>query len=132
MSNNYETYEVQVYSNGDKLWFQKGKRHRLDGPACEWSDGTKSWWQMGNLHRLDGPAYEGADGTKEWYQMGKLHRLDGPAREWSNGVKNWFIEGKLYSEQEFNKKINQLNNPTCDGKMVEIEGKKYRLQLVED
>ena len=25
-----------------------------------------------------------------------------------------------------------LTRPTCNGKMVEIEGKKYRLQLVED
>ena len=29
-------------------------------------------------------------------------------------------------------KVKELNNPTCDGKMVEIDGKKYRLQLIEE
>lgn len=29
-------------------------------------------------------------------------------------------------------KVKELNNPTCDGKMVEIDGKKYKLQLIEE
>jgi len=28
--------------------------------------------------------------------------------------------------------VKELTNPTCNGKVVEIEGKKYRLQLVEE
>ena len=24
--------------------YQYGKRHRIDGPACEWINGTKEWW----------------------------------------------------------------------------------------
>ena len=86
MSNNYETYEVRVYT----------------------------------------------DGTKQWLQNDKLHRLNGPAYEYPNGTKGWWIEGKQYSEQAFNQKVKELTNPTCNGKMVEIEGKKYRLQLIEE
>ena len=86
MSNNYETYEVRVYPNGSKGWYQNDKLHRLNGPAYEYPNGTKGWW----------------------------------------------IEGKQYSEHAFNQKVKELTNPTCNGKMVEIEGKKYRLQLVED
>ena len=132
MTNNYETYEVRVFPGGSKEWYQKGKLHRLDGPAFEGSSGTKSWYQNGKLHRLDGPACEYSDGSKWWYQNGKRHRLDGPAFEGSNGSKAWWIEGKQYTEQDFNQKVKELTNPTCNGKVVEIEGKKYRLQLIED
>jgi len=45
---NYETYEVRVYENGDKRWFQNDKLHRLDGPAIEWIDGTK-WWYINGI-----------------------------------------------------------------------------------
>ena len=132
MSNNYETYEVRVYPSGNKYWYQNGNHHRLDGPAIEYSNGDKEWWQMGKRHRLDGPACEWSDGDKAWYQNDMLHRLDGPAYEMVNGNKDWWIEGKQYSEQAFNQKIAQLNNSTCHGKVVEIEGKKYRLQIIED
>ena len=71
----------------------------------DWGNGTKYWYQRGKLHRLDGPAYEGSNGIKEWYQNDKLHRLDGPACEWPNGTKQWFIEDKQYSEQAFNQKV---------------------------
>jgi hypothetical protein len=43
----YETYEVRIYSDGSKEWYQNGKRHRLDGPAVESSDGSKEWWING-------------------------------------------------------------------------------------
>jgi hypothetical protein len=34
--------------NGHKYWFLNGKRHRVDGPAIEWSDGRSwSWWLNG-------------------------------------------------------------------------------------
>jgi hypothetical protein len=28
-----------------------GKRHRIDGPASEYSDGTKEWWINGRLQK---------------------------------------------------------------------------------
>ena len=66
-----QEYVVKVNDNGDNAWYQNGKLHRLDGPACEYVSGAKRWYQNGNLHRLDGPAIEDADGYKEWYIGGK-------------------------------------------------------------
>ena len=57
---------------------------------------------------------------------GKYHREDGPAREYASGTKKWFLNGKKLSEEEFNQRKND-----CNGKVVEIEGKKYRLVSAE-
>jgi len=94
------TYEVRVYDNGTKFWYQNGKRHRTDGPAIE---------RIG--------------GTKEWYQNDKRHRTDGPAVEYANGDKEWYLEGKELTEAQFNART----KPSCSGKVVEIDGKKYKL-----
>jgi antitoxin component YwqK of YwqJK toxin-antitoxin module len=99
------TYEVKVYSGGTKEWYLNGKRHREDGPAIEYYDGTKRWYLNGKCHREDGPAIEHSDGSKSWYLNGKLHR-----------------------EEEWKKK---LQPDPCLNKIVEIEGKKYKLILVE-
>ncbi len=77
------------------------------------------------LHRLDGPAVEYADGSKEWYVDGKLHRLDGPAVEYTDGHKAWYVIGEDMTEKEFNEYIKP--KPTCEGKVVEVDGVKYRL-----
>ena len=95
----YKTYEVRVHANGDKEWYLDGKLSREDGPAIECANGTKCWYLDGKLNREDGPAFEYANGDKEW---------------WINGIK--------MSEQEFN-----LKTKSCAGKIVEIDGKKYRL-----
>jgi len=70
-----------------------------------------------------------ADSTKEWYLNGELHREDGPAIEYANGYKSWYLNGKELTEEEFNNYLQQRNS--CDGKMVEIDGKKYRLEEVK-
>ena len=67
------------------------------------------------------------NGAKCWYLDGKCHREDGPAIEYANGDKCWYLNGKRLSEEEFNKQRNSCNN-----KVVEIDGKKYRLQLIEE
>ncbi len=54
-----------------KEWWFKGKWHRADSPACEWTDGTKGWYKEGKCHRADGPACEWADGKKEWWLFSK-------------------------------------------------------------
>jgi hypothetical protein len=118
------------YADGNKAWWVNGKRHRLDGPAIECASGTKCWFVNGKLHREDGPAIEYADGTKQWLVNDELHRLDGPAIELSGGGKAWYIAGKSYTEKQFNKKVKQLQNKSCEGKIVEIEGKKYKLTSV--
>ena len=103
---NYKTYEVKVYSYGDKEWYLNGK-----------------------LHREGGPAVECTEGTKYWFLNGKLHREDGPAIEYSNGDKSWYLNGMCYTEREYNQKIKELNK-TCNGKVVEIDGKRYKLKEV--
>ena len=75
-----------------------------------------------NLHRLDGPAVEYASGSKAWYANGERHREDGPAIEYADGYKEWWMNGQRLTEQEFNNR----SNP-CSGKIVEIDGKKYKL-----
>ena len=122
---NYKTYEVRVYENGGKAWYQDNKRHRLDGPAVENADGDKYWYQEGQLHRLDGPTIEYTNGRKDWYHEGKRHRLDGPAIECADGSKMWYIDNKPITEEEFNQR-----NQTCVGKVVEIDGKRYKLTEV--
>ena len=93
-----------------------------------WADGSKSWCQNGKLHREDGPAYEHADGSKSWYLNDKRHREDGPAYEHANGDKFWFLNGKLLTEEQFNKKMKK----PCENKVVEIDGVKYKLTVMED
>ena len=128
---NYETYEVKVFANGNKYWYQNRKLHRLDGPACEYANGNKFWLQNDKFHRLDNPACEYANGDKFWYQNDKFHRLDGPACEYANGAKSWYIEDVNYTEEEFNQKVNPQKPPSCSGKIVEIEGRKYKLEEVK-
>jgi len=41
------TYQVKVYSDGTKVWYLYGQRHREDGPAIERGDGTKMWYLNG-------------------------------------------------------------------------------------
>ncbi len=121
----YKTYEVRVYANGRKEWRQSGKLHREDGPAVEYANGVKLWYQNDKLHREDGPAVEHANGVKEWWLNGQLHRKDGPAIEYVNGTKEWWFNGNKMTEEEFN-----LKTKSCSGKIVEIDGKKYRLSEV--
>jgi len=120
------TYTVNVNECGDKYWYVNGKRHREDGPACEWANGSKYWYINGKLHREDGPACECANGDKCWYINGKLHREDGPARECANGDKWWYINGEELTEEQFN----ACKKPSCEGKVVEVDGVKYKLTKV--
>ena len=83
--------------------------------------GTMSWWLNDKLHCEHGPAVERADGYKVWYLNGELHNEHGPAIEWANGEKAWYLNGKELTETEFN------NRTACSGKVVEIEGVKYKL-----
>jgi len=124
-----KTYKVTVSENGDKHWYLNDKLHREDGPACEYASGSKKWYLNGQLHREDGPAIEWAHGDKEWYLNGQLHREDGPAIEWASGTKFWYRNSKKLTEKQFMARTKK--QPTCDGKMVEIDGKKYKLQEVK-
>ena len=121
-----KTYTVKIDDGGSKHWYLDGKFHREDGPAIEWADGYKAWYRDGKFHREDGPAIIHADGTKQWYRNDKLHREDGPAIEWADGDKEWYRDGKKLTEAEF-----MAHKKSCDGKVVTIDGKQYRLTEVK-
>lgn len=131
---NYKEYTVKVSDNGDIRWYKPGTKllHREGGPACEFSRGSLHWCIDNLLHREDGPAVIDVDGSKFWYKKGKLHRLDGPAVDRPfDSLKNnkWWIDGEKLTEVEFNKRTTKT--PSCDGKIVEIEGVKYTLKEIK-
>jgi len=95
-----------------------------------YSDHTE-WCLNGVLHRENGPAIEFSTGSKFWYKEGKRHRVNGPAIEFVDGEKRWYIEDQEYTEEEFNKKIREMNQPSYDGKIVEIEGKRFELKEIK-
>ena len=73
------------------------------------------------------------DGDKRYYkdrEMKILHREDGPAFEFSDGTKRWFLNGANYTEKEWKIEVAKLKEPSCSGKIVEIDGKKYKLTEV--
>jgi hypothetical protein len=88
---NYITYEVRVYTNGDKAWYLNGQCHRKDGPAIERSNGEKAWFLNGERHREDGPAIEASDGYKYWY-----------------------LNGEYLTEEEFNERMTPEVGMTID------------------
>ena len=102
----YKTYEVRVFDNSDEHWYLNNKCHREDGPAILCHDGYKAW-----------------------YLNGKLHRKDGPAIIYTSGTKFWYLNGKSVSEVE-HKQRTQAKQDDYSDKVVEIDGKKYKLQAI--
>jgi membrane carboxypeptidase/penicillin-binding protein PbpC len=54
------------------------------------------------------------NGTKAWYLEGKLHREDGPAIEYANGHKAWYLEGEQLTEEEYNRRMNPVQQLTIE------------------
>ena len=106
----------------------------IDKSECKIdTNGTKHWYLNGRYHREDGPAaIEIANGNKWWYLNGKYHRKDGPAVELANGTKYWYLNGIYYSEANWKLEVAKLHKrpDPCDGKEVDIDGKKYKLVAV--
>ena len=127
-------YKVEVDSYGTKRWYLNGKRHRENGPACVWADGSEEWFLNGKLHRENGPAIKWSDGIEEWYLNGKLHRENGPACKWAYGIESWWLNDTKYTKADYDKEIARrtapATPPSCAGKVVEIDGKKYKLQEI--
>ena len=67
------------------------------------------------------------NGDKVWYLKGKRHREDGPAIERADGDKCWYLNGKEVTEDEHKKRTFKA---TCEGKVVEIDGIKYKLKEI--
>jgi len=119
-------YTVKVSDNGTKRWYVDDKLHRTDGPTVEYASGTKFWCLDGKLHRVDGPAVEWASGSKEWWLNGKRHRVDGPACEYADGGKHWYLDGKELTHSQWKQAV-KPKVTSCAGKIVEVDGVKYRL-----
>ena len=93
------------------------------------------WYKDDKYHRLDGPAsidyYEdGSISYERWYKDGKYHRLDGPAsinyhKDGSISYEDWYKDGEELTKEEF-----EAQKDTCEGKVVTIDGKKYKLKEV--
>ena len=118
-------YTVKVFNNGSEYWYLNDKLHREDGPAVKHLSGDELWYIDGKLHRIDGPAIEYNTGSKFWYKNGELHREDGPAVEYVDGYKEWYLNGIEFTEEEFNARLN-----SCNGKVIEVDGKKYKLKEI--
>ena len=95
-------YTVRVYDTGETYWYLDGKLHREDGPAIECL----------NVYKV-------------WYLNGKRPREDGPAIEYDNGFKYWYLNGKELTGSQHKA---ATSKSTCEGKIVEIDGKKYQLK----
>ena len=65
------------------------------------------------------------NGDKHWFLNGKLHREDGPAIERADGSKSWYLNDEELTEAEFNARTKPA--PSCEGKVVEVDGVKYKL-----
>lgn len=114
------------FSNGQKEWYQLGRRHRDNDQPAVVQANHEEWWMNGELHRdHDRPARVSVDGLLEcWYQHSKLHRdndqpalvgIDGsewyqhnrrhrdndrPAIEHANGRRFWYMWGQYHREND--------------------------------
>ena len=96
-----------------------GKRHRLNGPAIEYSNGDQLWFKNGLQHRIDGPAVKLED-MEVWYREGKRHRENGPAYivylDGEEIEKMYYLDGShftdlsKYNEGLIKLKLNRLKN----------------------
>jgi hypothetical protein len=114
-----------IAADGTRHWFKDHKRHRdNDLPAIVYADGTNVWYKDGKRHRdNDEPAFIYINGSKFWYKDDKLHRdNDEPAIVYPDGTKFWYKDGFHHTPAP---KVT-----TCNGKIVEIDGKKYKLTEV--
>ena len=52
--------ELKIDSNGSKIWYLNGKKHRENGPAIIYPDGIKFWYKYGELIKVlyDGKEYK--------------------------------------------------------------------------
>ena len=109
---------IWEYRDNGQLAYEEycinGKRHKPNGPAYRyWHENgqlaCEQYWINGKCHNPNGPAY------RNWYSNGQL------------ATEEYWLDGKQLTKEQF-----ENRNQTCDceGKVVEIEGKKYELKLV--
>jgi len=47
LEENFNFTGIVNWNDGAQIYYQNGKRHRMDGPAAVWSDGQVSYWING-------------------------------------------------------------------------------------
>jgi glucan-binding YG repeat protein len=68
------------------------------------------------------------NGNRFWLnEDGQMHCEHGPAVEWSNGSKWYYLNDQCLSRADWEKE--RFKKP-CSGKVVEIDGVKYKLEEV--
>ena len=108
-------YIVTVDAKGTYWRNEAGKDHRLEGPAHEYKNGMVSFWVNGERHREEGPSR---------YTVDKDGRITGEC---------YFLHNRMMLKAEWEKEVAKLKAPAVDpclGKVVEVDGKKYRLSAV--
>ncbi len=98
---------ISGYWTTDKVWYEDGKYHRVDGPAIITDGKTEIWMKEGKLHREGAPAIKMGD-LEWWAQDGELHREDGPAHIYYDDEKKYFLRGKEYPKDKFYNLIDQI------------------------
>jgi len=65
--------------------------------------------------------------TKWYNQKDQLHREGGlPAVEYSTGTKEYWVNGEQITKEQ----AEQLAKPSCEGIVVEIDGRKFQLKEI--
>ena len=106
------------------ILFLSGAAEMENEKEIKWKDGSGFPITIEFINNSPTQAIVRGGGAKYWYLNGQLCREDGPACEYASGDKYWYINGQELTEEEFNKKTKPV---TCAGKVVEIDGKKYKL-----
>jgi len=97
MLKNYTKVKIDEY--GNKCYLNdEGERHRLNGPAFEYSSGSKFWYINDKEHRNIDHADEYSNEEKYWCFKGKRHRVGGSC---SSTRKYWCVKGKGYTKQGY-------------------------------
>ena len=108
---------VWEYYDDGKLYSEKyrvdRKLHNPEGPAFRcWHSNGQLWYEIyylnGQGHNPEGPAY------RKWYANGQLT------------CETYWINGKKLTKEQFESR----NKPSCNDKVVEIDGKKYKLTAI--
>jgi antitoxin component YwqK of YwqJK toxin-antitoxin module len=135
----------EFWGNGNPKsegFYLNGERHNSSGPAfLRWyANGQlehEAYWLNGNRHNAAGPAF------RRWWDNGQLyyesyllngtyHNAAGPAfRRWlANGqlaCEEYWLDDERLPKAEWEARVKPA---PCDGKVVEIEGRKYKLVAV--
>ena len=77
-----------TWSDGHRRWKKHKRFHRIGGPASE-THFASSYYQKGKLHRINGPAINCVNGWKVYLQFGKRHRTNGPAFQMYGRIEYW-------------------------------------------